>query len=335
LAGVDNGSSGDAESVQILLRAGRRYVVLGEGWFGDGLLDLEVQLDELIEVPPNDACRDALPIDAGALPTTVTGDTTNAANDGPAVGLSAGGSPDVFWSFTPSVSGFYGFTLAGAFDVALAILDGDCATFSTIAESNDGGVGQQESVTAQLEAGHPYLILVAGADATAQGLVTLSASSVSVCDHVRLIPPTGGVASAVTSGHSLSGGTCGGNDAPEQAFEWTPLTTGYAQIGTCGVGTPLDTLLYVREGACRASGGELFCVDDACRNRSGFVLAASGSLFVQAGHTYTIIVDAFGTQAGAFQLQVVPPSPGLAGMPPAESCGRVTSFDSTGRGGGA
>jgi len=68
------------------------------------------------------------------------------------------------------------------------------------------------------------------------------------------------------------------------------------------LGSEFDTAIYIREGNC--DGRELTCVDDV--DLGGFVFEeAAATLQLEAGQTYTIIVDGFGAATGNYQLDVL------------------------------
>src|SRR5207302_347215 len=111
------------------------------------------------------------------------------------------------------------------------------------------------------------------------------------CSSITPIPPQGGAVTSSTSGNSALSGSCGGGNAPEQVFSWTPNVSGVATITTCGGSTSYDTLLYLRHGSC-PSGTEVACNDDAGCSPT---LASRIAPTVTAGVTYYIVVDGFAT----------------------------------------
>jgi hypothetical protein len=127
------------------------------------------------------------------------------------------------------------------------------------------------------------------------------------CGHPTVVPAPGGTITGTTSGVGSLGAICGGAQAPEVAFQWTPDRSGTALIDTCGSGTTYDTVLHLRSDSCE-SGAEAACNDDACTNATGNVRASRITPTVVAGTTYVIVVDGFGDEAGTFTLTVTPPS---------------------------
>ena len=106
------------------------------------------------------------------------------------------------------------------------------------------------------------------------------------------------------------GGTVGGDQAPEAVFRWTAPSAGSWSFDT--VGSAFDTLLYVRTGGCQ--GAELACNDD----QSMTVGPSRVALTLAAGQEVIIVLDGFGTQAGAYALNV---APGLDGGTPVVDSG--------------
>jgi hypothetical protein len=94
------------------------------------------------------------------------------------------------------------------------------------------------------------------------------------------------------------GGTRGGTNAPEAVFRWAAPQAGTFVIDTAG--SQFDTLLYVRAGGCQ--GLELACNDNvstAPQNTSSRV-----SVALAQGESIVIIVDGFGSESGAYQLNI-------------------------------
>jgi hypothetical protein len=121
----------------------------------------------------SDSCPSPIALDPAKLPLSVTGDTTGGAPNAsygssacPGARNSAGSaSNDVVYSFTPTASHSYTFTLSSAsFDSALYIVS-DCTKIDTtcLGASNSAcSVNCTESLTAPLTAGTTYFIVVDG-----------------------------------------------------------------------------------------------------------------------------------------------------------------------------
>lgn len=132
----------------------------------------------------------------------------------------------------------------------------------------------------------------------------------ATCAAPVIIPATGGSITSTTGGASAQAGTCAATGvAGEQVFQWTPVVSGTATIGTCGGTTSFDTVVYVRSGTCGA-GAEIACADDAseCDTSAGPHRASRVSVAVNAGQTYFLFVDGYGAGQGTFTLTVTPPS---------------------------
>lgn len=147
---------------------------------------------------------------------------------------------------------------------------------------------------------------------------TNNVSTVSVtipphaCSAPAVIPPGGGTFTGTTAGTSTLTGGCGAstNVSPETVFAWTPGASGTATIDTCdAAATAFDTVLYVREAACRG-GAQLACNDDTtgCNTAAG-EKGSRVTLPVTAGQTYFLVVDGANGAAGAFRLNVSGPAP--------------------------
>ena len=126
------------------------------------------------------------------------------------------------------------------------------------------------------------------------------------CSQITPIPAQGGTVTAATSGGSALSGSCGGSQAPEKVYSWTPNISGIATITTCGGSTNYDTVVYVRRDSC-VTGTQIACNDDSGCTPS---LASRVTPTVTAGVPYFIVVDGFGFNSGTFTLTVTPPGGG-------------------------
>ena len=133
------------------------------------------------------------------------------------------------------------------------------------------------------------------------------ASGCNACSAVATIPPSGGTFMGTTGGSSTLSGSCGSTQTSgERVYRWTPSTSGTATIGTCGLSTRYDTVVYMRSGSC--TGSQLSCNDDACAITGRQVLVRGLLLRLQQGQTYFIVVDGYGGASGAYALTVQPPT---------------------------
>jgi len=100
-----------------------------------------------------------------------------------------------------------------------------------------------------------------------------------------------------------------GSTAPDVVYEYSPDADRIVDINLCWDETTYDTKLYVYEDNCGDLGSIIACNDDAC---PGYVSQILG-LEIFTGHTYYIVVDGYGTDAGDYRIVVsegVPPPPG-------------------------
>lgn len=85
--------------------------------------------------------------------------------------------------------------------------------------------------------------------------------------------------------------------APDAVYEFTPAADMFVSISLCN-GSAYDTKLFVYEGGC--PGTLIDCNDDAC---PGFV-SELPTVAMEAGHTYYIIVDGYGSGCGEYVIDV-------------------------------
>jgi hypothetical protein len=144
----------------------------------------------------------------------------------------------------------------------------------------------------------------------------------NACADAVAIPAAGGVilGDTSTAGPASLRGSCSrGVASKERVYVWVPETSGTATISTCGAATHFDTVLHMRTtcapGVPSPPSVEVACVDDACPNSSGQILASRFTTTVTAGTPYYIIVDGYDGASGAFRLKVEPPSSGTCSQP--------------------
>jgi cysteine-rich repeat protein len=161
-----------------------------------------------------------------------------------------------------------------------------------------------------------------------QGLAAMLTASAGTCHIDDACAETDlGSAPAVTVTGTTRGannrlaGSCGGDDAPEQAFLYTAQEAGAYTIDT--LGSTIDTVLYVLEGACH--GTELACNDGFPTRESELRVPLT------AGEQITIVVDGVADASGPFALHVSGPGSGCGNgvIDPDEDCddGNTVSGD--------
>ena len=132
-------------------------------------------------------------------------------------------------------------------------------------------------------------------------------ASCNACSAVATIPAQGGTFFGRTSGSSTLAGSCGNSgSSAERVYQWTPTSSGTTTIGTCGLSTQYDTVVYLRSGTC--TGSQVSCNDDACAITGSTSHGSRVTSSVTAGQTYYIVVDGYNGASGSFALTVQPPS---------------------------
>ena len=107
---------------------------------------------------------------------------------------------------------------------------------------------------------------------------------------------------------TFSGNTVGaGNDfglreAEDYAYEWIAPANGQLTATTCG--SAYDTVLYVFDRDAALCPGETLISNDDSTACGGPTPQSSVTLDVVAGTRYTILVEGFGTSAGAYDLNL-------------------------------
>lgn len=93
---------------------------------------------------------------------------------------------------------------------------------------------------------------------------------------------------------NATSGSCGGEQAPDQAFEFTAPQDGEFTFSTDG--SDFDTVLYVLDGD-DCTGAELGCDDDG-----GDSIQSRVTVTLNAGQTVAVVVDGYDDSSGAFVL---------------------------------
>jgi len=134
------------------------------------------------KAPQNDSCENALPIN---VDETKTGSTVGATGTGQ-TSCSGNDYADVWFSFTPPVSGNYVVSLCGSdYDTTLALFSGFCASPQDLACNEDSdSCGPSSQLCVNLTLGDFYLIRVSGYDGAA-GNYQLNITSSDSCDSIE------------------------------------------------------------------------------------------------------------------------------------------------------
>jgi hypothetical protein len=98
-----------------------------------------------------------------------------------------------------------------------------------------------------------------------------------------------------------------GGGAPDVVYAYTAAADTFINISLCTVGTNFDTKLYVYDNIY-TPGAPYACNDDACTGYRSKI----DNMAAISGHTYFIIVDGYGINAGDYELivEAAAPPPG-------------------------
>lgn len=263
-----------------------------------------------------DSCADATVINPSSLPFSENATTVGVANDlDPGAGCAPGLGPDVVYSFTPSASDTYtvGATpLDQSFDMSLYVVT-DCADpgGSCVAGSNARGFGRGESVSADLNAGTRYFIVIDSPQAAGQGGFSFSlrrgvpandtCAAPAIIESNRLpFSATGSTFGAandlipsVPCVRSAQSGT-----GPDVIYQFTSPDSQNYDIAVTPVGN-FDLSLYVVTDCATLAG----C---SSSDFGGGGEAESLRRNLTEGVTYFIVVDGFQGDAGNFSISLVP-----------------------------
>ncbi|PYT06852.1 MAG: hypothetical protein DMF60_08370 [Acidobacteria bacterium] len=267
-----------------------------------------------------DTCAGATVINPASLPFTEDSTLANAANDiDPGLaGCAPGAGKDVVYSFTPSATDIYtvGVTPISSFDVSLYIVT-DCSNpaGTCVAGSNANGFDRGESVRPTLTAGTRYFIVVdtptfdnnAGAFhfSLRRGLVANdTCATATVIDPSRLpfsvSGTTFGAVNNVDPGESCSLSSQS-TRGPDVVFQFTPADTQLYVITVTPIGH-FDTSVYLTTNCSTiidCFGADVGGAGDPETIRKS----------LNAGTTYSIVVDGFGGDNGDFTFSLQPSLP--------------------------
>lgn len=242
--------------------------------------------------PANDNCASAQGVGPGSFPF----DTTQASNDGTATCALSAASPDVWFLYTPSVSGTAIINTCGSgYDTALAIING-CGGAQLAC--NDDFCGLQSQIGINITQGSPVLIRVSGFNgAVGTGTLTITETDLGPLGDGCGNPFTAtgpGTYPFDTSTASPDVGGCGvGDGSNSQWYRYTPTTTGNATVDTCGTG--FDTVLGLFADCNSAPS---VCNDDFCGLQSSITFPITNGVPV------FIRISGFGTGNGAGNLNI-------------------------------
>ena len=316
------GCAGLSSRLQVpaLLDANAYFLQVGgfDAATGTGLLDIS----SIILSPPlaNDTCATATALAPGA---SITPFDTSGAQDEMTLTCSTSANPhsqDVWFSWTPDVSGAWSFSLCGSsFDTMIQVWDG-CA--GALLGCNDDTCGFQSTLgLTGLVAGTPYFVQVGGYNPPAAGtgaldiMVLPSGPPNDDCSGAIALPSGGqaGVVSDTTA--AFQSGvipSCGGALAPHDIwYSWSPGASGDWQFSICNTaGYDSRLALYSSCG-----GAEIACNDDGAGCALTSLLDAPG---LTGSSTYFIQVGGFNAAVGTSAMDIV--QTGLPAEPGTDYC---------------
>ena len=302
---LDDSISGGAGDEQILFTAtaGAAYYIVVDGFAGNTSdYDLTVTCnfcgtDDLVE--------DTVTCDF----TTVSGNNGTGSSDvdswtGCTTGNNTG--PELFYEFSPEVSGDYTFELTGlSADIDLFVVEaaanGNCDTEACLDDSRAGG-SNDESIALTLSNDTTYYIVVDGFAGNTSDF-TLEVICPECSDDYDLNCTSSSDSWDNSFGnddwddYSLGGCFGGNEDGPEYVYHFTAATDGDVQIDLSGLSADLDLFVLAAgaDGACSQDE----CVEDST---SGGSSDESLTLTVVAGETYYVVVDGFNGATSSYDI---------------------------------
>jgi hypothetical protein len=239
---------------------------------------------------------------SGVFSATVLGTTSGASNDAGSCGGTT--APEsTFFYFSPHTGDYTIDTIGSELDTVLYVRNvggAELGCNDDIAPGSD----VQSRLFLHLAVGEMITIIVDGF-ATHSGTFTLRING-NCPQKGRNDPRDLGSPLSISVGgtttcgtFSVGGASCGngGDNAPDVTFLYTAPVAGEYAIDT--IGSSFDTLLYVRSGSC--AGLELGCSDDIAPSTNK---QSRLTFSLTAGQTVLIAVDGFGTESGAFTINI-------------------------------
>ncbi|MDO9017151.1 MAG: hypothetical protein Q8S73_12270 [Deltaproteobacteria bacterium] len=264
-------------------------------------------------------------------------------------GLPMGGTlggnqaPEAVFRWVAPSAGTWAFdTVGSAFDTLLYLRTGSCTGAELACNDDQSTTVGPSRVALSLSAGQEVLVVLDGFGTGAGDYVLnvgpdLDAGApdagpppdlgFDTCSSASLGSAVGaGVARGTTVGRTNrltttgcgipSGGTRGGDPAPDVVFRWAAPSAGSWTFDT--VGSDFDTLLYVRRGGCE--GAEIACNDDQATT----VGPSRVTVALTAGQEVFVVLDGFSTLSGNYVLNVNASGVGDAGAPGGPCAGETT-----------
>lgn len=237
-----------------------------------------------------------------AVPVQGFGDNF-AGNDLFFLGCNPSPAAESVFVWTAPFDGLFEFhTVGSSFDTVLSVQDGFCG--GPELGCNDDTIGAFSSVTAKLATGQTVTAIVEGLGGQL-GEVVLNVENLGEppppsCEVQAVIDDLTGDFASSTFGlpSQWSSDFCGGADAQEFVFLWTPPFTGTFRVEI--VAASFDTVLYVRQFDC--FGAELGCNNPGGGTNPAFDVF----LFAEDGSVMIFVDGAIPGTAGEFTLRITP-----------------------------
>ncbi len=142
----------------------------------------------------------------------------------------------------------------------------------------------------------------------ADGWVPLERAGGETCATATIVPAlpyldSGSTAAAIHDYDEACPYT--GGTAPDVVYSYTPATNMTVDISLCSglPETDYDSKLYVYQDAC-PDGGPFACDDDGCSTSLTSFASNVLGLALNAGSTYYIVVDGYGTSSGNYTIEM-------------------------------
>ncbi len=94
-----------------------------------------------------------------------------------------------------------------------------------------------------------------------------------------------------------------GSTAPDVVYAFTPTMDLAINLGLCSNNNQYDTKIYMYQDSV-TPGSPWACNDDYCANDWTYYASFLWYVTVHAGHTYFIVIDGYGGDAGNYELEV-------------------------------
>ena len=264
--------------------------------------DLIVECIPPPEPPANDDCEDAESIACGDI---VSGNIALATADiNPACGDNAANGTGAWYSYTGTGDIVDVIVEGVTMDATVSVYTGSCTNLTCV-DGDNGNFSDDSVVRFSSEAGTEYLIFVSFFNGTGGQYNLELFCQPNPCNEAVTIECGDSLVGSTGPGFGSDAGpsdSCAGI-APGtwSTFFVMTGTDELVTLTTCG-GTTFDTKLHVYQGSCT----DLVCVtsndDMGSANCSESGLRSEVNFFAEAGETYYIQVNGFGSSRGDFTL---------------------------------